>query len=234
MHAMMRVITVACLAAMELQAAGPRPPDDRVISVAPQKSGLSAEWGERHVIWVVDAMDDPTEFVNEQGDRDAILSLVRAAISRNGSVAMGEFWYRHSQHPIPVEVTISRYPNRQSLDKNWKELSAKFDSKASTKVVGESAAWLQTTEADQTFIQNRILVFRQGLFTGWLDAVAELGEAPLLHLAEAVADKMAKVRESKVLHLGDKPEALPLAPENTLVGGRSGEDCRLGSGTADH
>ena len=208
MRAVMRIMTVACLAAIELQAAVPRPsggaPEsgteaeafvDRLDSVAPQKSELGADWGERHVIWIVDPLNDPVEFVNEGGDRDAILSLVRAAISRNGSVAMAEFCYRHVQHSCPVKLTISRYPNRQSLDKNWKELSAKFAIKASTKVVGESAAWLQTTEADQTFIQNRILVFSQGLFTGWVDAIAELGEAPLLHLAEAMADRIAAQRE---------------------------------------
>jgi hypothetical protein len=212
MRALMRIMTVAYLAAIELQAAAPRPSGraaesgteaetfvDRMVSVAPQKSELGDDWGEPRVIWIVDPFDDPVEFVNEGGDRDAILSLVRAAISRNGSVAMAEFGYRHRHvqpsFPFPVELTISRYPNRQSLDKYWKELSVTFDSKASTTVVGESAAWLQTTEADQTFIPNRILVFRQGLFTGWIDAVAELGEQPLLHLAEAMSAKIAAERE---------------------------------------
>jgi hypothetical protein len=189
---------------LELEGAGPRPgggAPDSMRSVAPEKFELGTEWGERQVIWVVDPLDDPVEFVNEGGDRDAILTLMRAAIVRNGSVAMAEFWYRHSQHHFPVEVTISRYPDRQSLDKNWKELSAKFDRKASTKAVGESAAWLQTAQTNpgavdgRTYIQNRIFVFRQGLFTGWVDGVAELGEQPLLDLAEAVADKMAAGRE---------------------------------------
>jgi hypothetical protein len=42
------------------------------------------------------------------------------------TIAMAEFWYRHVQHHFPVELSISRYPNRQSLDKHWRELSAIF------------------------------------------------------------------------------------------------------------
>lgn len=152
-HALMRtmigIVSMGCVAGVELQAAAPRPPDgvtepteastsvpDLVISFAPNKSELAAEWGERRVNWVVDPLDCPVEFANEHGDREAILRTARAAISWNGSAAMAEFWYWHSRHHFPVEVTISRYPDRQSLDKRWSELSAKFETRPVIRAVG--------------------------------------------------------------------------------------------------
>jgi hypothetical protein len=171
-----------------------------VVSVAPQIPDLGAGWGERNLVVAIDPLDQPAEFVNEFAsqnptNRAAVVQTIRKALAMNGSVGMAELWYtRAGGH---MELVISRYPDRHLLDKHWKELTPKFDTKAATPRVGESAAWLNTPG-------QFVVVFRQGLYTGWVESKAELSGQPLLQLAKVTAGKMAKIGEH-----GASPNATP-------------------------
>ena len=162
-----------------------------VASVAPQQSELGTGWGERRVTFTIDPLGQPAEFVNAYASQDPtnrahIVRDVRKALTDNGSVGMGEFWYAHSGEYL--ELVISRYPDHQSLEKRWKELSAKFDATAHAPKVGQSAAWL----AMGAGAPGRMFIFRQGLFTGWVTCKESVSGEPLLQLVKATADKMAK------------------------------------------
>jgi hypothetical protein len=175
-------------------------------SVAPTHSELGVGWGERRVVYAIDPLEQPTERVNPQASEDptnraAIVRTVRDALARNGSVAMAELDYAHVTHNFPVTLTLSRYPDVASLESYWGRLRDKVDdTKPVSTAVGQSAAWLQTAQAEadppaaRVLVRTRILVFRQGLFTGWVEGVAELGEQPLLDLAKATVDRMALTR----------------------------------------
>jgi hypothetical protein len=173
-----------------------------VVSVAPQASELGAGWGEREVIFAIDPLEQPAEYVNTIPVKDptkrakSMLEDVRKALARNGSVGMTDILFRRSSGGL--ELVISRYPDQQSLDKRWKELSAKFDTKAVLPKVGQSAAWLDTPGKQFVF------VFRQGLYTGWVECKTELSGQPLMQLAKVTAGKMAKIVEP-----GASPNAAP-------------------------
>ena len=109
-------------------------------------------------------------------------------MSSNGSVAMTEIWYGHSGDH--VELVISRYPDRQTLDTRWKELSATFDANAAAPKVGESAGWLEIGAGPR-----RQLVFRQGLFTGWAECTVGLSSEPLMELITVTVARMARAAE---------------------------------------
>ena len=166
-----------------------------VVSVAPQIPELGAGWGERKLIVAIDPTEQPAEFANEFAsqnptNRQAIVQSVRKALAFDGSVGMAEFWYTRSGGHL--ELVITRYPDQHLLDKHWKELTSKFDPKAVAPRVGESAAWLGTPGRQFVF------VFRQGLYTGWVECKTELsGELgqPLMQLAKVTAGKMAKIAE---------------------------------------
>jgi hypothetical protein len=165
-----------------------------VVSVAPQISELGAGWGERRVIFAIDPLGQPAEFVNAYAsqnptNRALIVRDVRKALTDNGSVGIGEFWYGHSGEYL--ELVISRYPDHQSLENNWKELSAKFDTNAVAPKVGQSAAWLDIGAG----APGRMFVFRQGLFTGWVSCKKSVSGEPLMRLVKATADQMAKAAE---------------------------------------
>jgi hypothetical protein len=108
---------------------------------------------------------------------------------------MSTIFYKRSSGVL--ELVISRYPDPQSLDKHWKELSAKFDTNAVAPKVGQSAAWLHMGAQ----APGRVLVFRQGLFMGWADtapgipASLPVSGEPLMDLVKVTAGKMAKVAE---------------------------------------
>ena len=101
-----------------------------------------------------------------------------------------------------LELVISRYPDQHLLDKHWKELTPKFDPKAVVPRVGQSAAWLNTGAAAPG--RQFVLVFRHGLYTGWVECKTELSGQPLMQLAKVVAGKMAKIAEP-----GASPNAAP-------------------------
>jgi hypothetical protein len=168
-----------------------------VVSVAPQASELGAGWGERKMIFAIDPLEQPAEYVNTLPVKDpakrakSILEDVLKALARNGSVGMTDILYRRSGGHL--ELVISRYPDQQSLDKHWKELSAKFDTNAVAPRVGQSAAWLDIGAV----ASGRVFVFRQGLFTGWAECgVAQSGE-PLMELVKVTAARMTKVAETQ-------------------------------------
>jgi hypothetical protein len=176
-----------------------------VVSVAPQASELGAGWGEREIIFAIDPLEQPAEYVNTIPVKDptkrakSILEDVRKALARNGSVRMTDILYRRSSGHL--ELVISRYPDQQALDKQWKELSVKFDTNAIAPKVGQSAAWLDIGAG----APGRMFVFRQGLFTGWVECkVAQSGE-PLLELVKVTAGKMAKVAEPQHAAAGTQP-----------------------------
>jgi hypothetical protein len=164
-----------------------------VVSVAPQIPDLGEGWGERNLIFAIDPIEHTAEFVNEFAgqnptNREAIVQTVRKALAMNGSVGMAEFWYKRSGGHL--ELVISRYPDQHLLDKHWKELTPKFDPKAVAPRVGQSSAWLNTgAGAGRQFV----FVFRQGLYTGWVECKTELSGQPLMQLAEVAAGKMAKI-----------------------------------------
>jgi len=175
-----------------------------VVSVAPRNSELGAGWGEREVIFAIDPLEQPAEYVNTLPVKDptkrakSILEDVRKALARNGSVRMTDILFRRSSGDL--ELVISRYPDQQTLDKRWKELSAEFDPKAAAPRVGQSAAWLNTGAG----APGRQFVFRQGLYTGWVECKTELSGQPLMQLAKVTAGKMAKIVEP-----GASPNAAP-------------------------
>jgi hypothetical protein len=194
-----RLVWVLALVTPVLFAEPSSAPLAGLVAVAPTAHELGAGWVERHLVFAIDPNEQPEEFVNEAASRDpknraAIVETVRTALSRNGSVGMAEFWYTHSgytQAGQHLELVISRYPDQQSLDANWKELSAKFDVNTPAPEVGRSVAWLKMTDG----ASERMIVFQQGLFTGWLTCKAELSGDPLVQLLKATADKMIKFAE---------------------------------------
>ena len=176
-----------------------------VVSVAPQIPDLGAGWGERKLVFAIDPIEQPAELVNEFAsqnptNREAIVHTVRKALATNGAVGMAEFWYMRSEGHL--ELVISRYPDPHLLDKHWKELTAKFDPKAVAPRVGQSAAWLDTgAGAGRQFV----FVFRQGLYTGWMECKTELSGQPLMQLAKVTAGKMAKIDEPGASSLNAAP-----------------------------
>ena len=175
-----------------------------VVSVAPQIPDLGAGWGERKLVFAIDPIEQPAEFVNgfasqNPTNREAMVQTVRKTLATNGSVGMAEFWYTRSEGHL--ELVISRYPDQHLLDKHWNELTPKFDPKAVAPRVGDSAAWLSTPGRQFVF------VFRQGLYTGWVECKTELSgqlRQPLMQLAKVAAAKMAQTAES-----GASPNAAP-------------------------
>jgi ankyrin repeat protein/LysM repeat protein len=175
-----------------------------VVSVAPQIPDLGAGWGERKLVFAIDPIEQPAEFVNgfasqNPTNREAMVQTVRKTLATNGSVGMAEFWYTRSEGHL--ELVISRYPDQHLLDKHWNELTPKFDPKAVAPRVGDSAAWLSTPGRQFVF------VFRQGLYTGWVECKTELSgqlQQPLMQLAKVAAAKMAQTAES-----GASPDAAP-------------------------
>jgi hypothetical protein len=176
-----------------------------VVSVAPRNSELGAGWGEREVIFAIDPLEQPAEYVNTIPVKNptqrarSILEDVRKALARNGSVGMTDILYRRSSGHL--ELVISRYPDQQSLDKHWKELSAKFDTNAVAPKVGQSAAWLDIGAG----APGRMFVFRQGLFTGWAECKVALSGEPLMELVKVTAGKMAKAAEPQHSAAGSQP-----------------------------
>jgi len=175
-----------------------------VVSVAPQIPDLGAGWGEKKLVFAIDPIEQPAEFVNgfasqNSTNREAIVQTVRKALATNGSVGMAEFWYTRSGGHL--ELVISRYPNQHLLDKHWNELTPKFDRKAAAPRVGQSAAWLSTPGRQSVF------VFRQGLYTGWVECKTELSgqlRQPLMQLAKVASAKMAQTAQP-----GASPNAAP-------------------------
>jgi hypothetical protein len=163
-----------------------------VVSVAPQITDLGAGWGGRKLIFAIDPIEQPAEFVNEFAsqnptNREAIVRTVRKALADSGSVGMTEIWYTRSGGHL--ELVISRYPDQHLLDKHWNELSLNFDPKTLAPRVGQSAAWLNTPGRQYVF------VFREGLYTGWVECNTELSGQPLMELAKVTAVKMARIAE---------------------------------------
>jgi len=102
---------------------------------------------------------------------------------------MADILYRRSNGEL--ELVISRYADKQSLDKHWRELSARFDTNAVAPKVGQSSAWLGIGAG----APGRAFVFRQGLFTGWVEGKVALSGEPLMELVKVAAGEMAKVAE---------------------------------------
>jgi hypothetical protein len=176
-----------------------------VVSVAPQILGLGAGWGERKLVFALDPIEQPAEYVNEFAsqnptNREAIVQTVRKALATNGGVGMAEFWYMRSEGHL--ELVISRYPDRHLLDKHWRELTAKFDPKAVAPRMGQSAAWLDTGAGAG---RQLVFVFRQGLYAGWVECKTELSGQPLMQLAKVTAGKMAKIDEPAASSLNAVP-----------------------------
>jgi len=165
------------------------------LSVAPLISELGAGWGKRDVIYAIDPLEQPAEFVNEFASRNptnraAIVRDVRNALSTNGSLGMAEVWYGHYENHLELE--ISRYRDQQCLDQRWKELCTRFDTNAIPPKVGQAAAWLNTGAG----APGRQFVFRQGLFLGLVSGKVALCGEPLTELVKVTAGKMAKAAES--------------------------------------
>ena len=176
-----------------------------VVSVAPRNSELGAGWGEREVIFAIDPLEQPVEYVNTMPVKDptkrarTMLDDGRKALARNGSVGMTDIIYRRSGGDL--ELVISRYPNQQSVDKHWRELSARFDTNAVAPKVGQSAAWLDIGAG----AAGRMLVFRQGLFTGGAECKVAVSGELLMDLVKVTAGKMAKVAGPQHAADGSQP-----------------------------
>jgi hypothetical protein len=162
-----------------------------VVAVAPHTHELGTGWAKRELVFAIDPNEQPDEYPK---DRAALVETVRRALSRNGSVGMAELWYTHSgyrQAGQQLELVISRYPDQPSLDARWKELSGKFDVTIPAPEVGRSAAWLKMADGSS----ERMIIFQQGLFIGWVTCKAELCGEPLMQLLTATADKMIQIAE---------------------------------------
>ncbi len=145
----------------------------------------------------IDPLDAPAEYVNTiPGEKDparraqSMLEIKRRAMSMNGSVGMATVIYGYSGDF--VELVISRYSDEASLEKHWKEESAKFDQAKTAPKVGQLAGWLDTGSSSN---RQYVLVFRQGLFTGWAESGTRLSGEPMMRVAKATAAKMAKAAE---------------------------------------
>jgi hypothetical protein len=190
-----------------------------VASVAPQQSALGTGWGQRKVIFAIDPLGQPAEFVNAYAsqnptNRALIVRDARKALTDNGSVGIGEFWYGHSGEDL--ELVISRYPDQRSLEKRWKELSTEFDAKAPAPKVGQSAAWLDI--GGGAGAPGRMFVFRQGLFTGWVSCKKSVSGEPLMQLVKATADQMAKAAEPG----GAANRSQPVGPDTNRTSAAAG------------
>ena len=186
-----------------------------VVSVAPEISELGAGWGERNVIFAIDPLEQPAEFVNAHAsqnptNRASIVQLVRKSMSLNGSVGMTEIWYGHSG--ADLELIISRYPDQPSLDKHWKEFSSMFKPKAVAPKVGQAAGWLDIG-AEAT---GREFVFRQGLFSALVSCKVALSEEPLMKLVKATAAKLTKATD------GAATRSQPVGPDTNRTSAVAG------------
>ncbi len=145
----------------------------------------------------IDPLDAPAEYVNTiPGEKDParraqrLLEIKRRAMSMNGSVGMATVIYGYSGDF--VELVISRYSDEASLEKHWRKQSAKFDQAKTAPKVGQLAGWLDTGSSSN---RQYVLVFRQGLFTGWAESGTRLSGEPMMRVAKATAAKMAKAAE---------------------------------------
>jgi hypothetical protein len=165
-----------------------------VVSIAPAISDLGAGWTERKIVFAVDPLDQPSETVNEwvsqdSGNRNRLLTQVRAGLEQVGAVGMGYFGYGFGNLLVGqgrYDLYINRFPDRKALEKEWSNYAGQAGTQTEPEV-GEAAIWLPRLATDHDYR----LVVRKGSYLMRLECTAKQDKEKLVRVARTAVNRMA-------------------------------------------